>query len=246
MCHICDGYGFVPTLQPILPIRLCPLCAVLSWRRKVSVLMPTTAINRHARGSHHVAFPFADLLVLLTLTVRKKLLVGLGTLACLAWLAPAWAGSYVAVYSGGAMTVKLGPRQRTVVTNYAPNASDGSYGASTTVPENSSISCSGQITAKLIWKEAYAGEPLPQSVIVVQHSSASFAVVDTDFSGKGACDDGLGNLTGTPSTSPISDIGMSHTCGYSSTVYVVKQGINPITLQCTPTASASWEQGKRI
>ena len=109
------------------------------------------------------------------------------------------------------------------------------------------MKCEGTIPAVLKWKEDYAGEPFPKSVIVFESASASYgAEAFGPGSGTipGSCNTSLQNeqVIGPIRTPYLSNgvvTGHGWNCSKTAQRYNIKPGGPEITLTCTPTAQCA-------
>lgn len=162
--------------------------------------------------------------------------------ALLSVMPAARAGSYGSpAYSGGTVTtVTTGGTSADTADSAFNFDSPGAHGYK-------SMDCHGQITATFPWAASYAGEPVPQSVIVTKTASASCDGITYSYSSYGsptaACADGLGDQGAINSTYiPFNDK-MEKSGSAGATKYEATSGASSLAVTCTPTASASSPNG---
>ncbi len=151
-------------------------------------------------------------------------------IACLSLLtAAACAGSFTISYSGGTITPDSG-----LTRAYYSSVPPPGYGGGDIAPF--SITCTGTITATLVWQPdpAFANDPPPPAAVIVQHGYATWA----NFTGydTGSCDDGLGDT----STSGYGGVSQG------TTYTVDTSGQATLTYQCTPRAVVSGGFGAAV
>jgi len=144
---------------------------------------------------------------------------------------PALAGSYsTPAYVGGTMTGGNNPGSYGLLGGGYGGVESGGGGDNALT-----LSCSGAIQATFTWQAAFPGEPPPQSVLVVQTSSASAGYSN----GTGTATIITTNYLGAPQypAGPYTD--GSFGAGSASTTYKVVAGASHLIITCSPSASVT-------